>query len=104
MANSLLPIPLTDKTVHLCIDMQRLFSSEGPWPWACVAHHPVPAGWLSLHQGAGNQIGISKFGGDREFERALPGGPARTVIGLWGLKGLVSDGYFGRGQAARSRC
>jgi nicotinamidase-related amidase len=35
MANDLLPIPLTDKTVHLCIDMQRLFSSEGPWatPW-----------------------------------------------------------------------
>jgi len=35
MADRLLPIPLTEKTVHLCIDMQRLFSSEGPWatPW-----------------------------------------------------------------------
>jgi nicotinamidase-related amidase len=35
MANSLLEIPLTEKTVHLCIDMQRLFSDEGPWatPW-----------------------------------------------------------------------
>jgi nicotinamidase-related amidase len=35
MADRLLPIPLTQKTVHLCIDMQRLFSSEGPWatPW-----------------------------------------------------------------------
>jgi nicotinamidase-related amidase len=35
MADRLLPIPLTGKTVHLCIDMQRLFSSEGPWatPW-----------------------------------------------------------------------
>jgi nicotinamidase-related amidase len=35
MADRLLPIPLTDKTVHLCIDMQQLFSSEGPWatPW-----------------------------------------------------------------------
>jgi nicotinamidase-related amidase len=35
MADRLLPLPLTDKTVHLCIDMQRLFSSEGPWatPW-----------------------------------------------------------------------
>src|SRR5215203_2816804 len=35
MADKLLPIPLTEKTVHLCIDMQRLFSSEGPWatPW-----------------------------------------------------------------------
>src|SRR4051812_31783452 len=27
--------PLTPKTVHLCIDMQRIFSPEGPWatPW-----------------------------------------------------------------------
>jgi nicotinamidase-related amidase len=35
MADSLLPIPLTDKTVHLCVDMQRIFSPEGPWatPW-----------------------------------------------------------------------
>jgi nicotinamidase-related amidase len=32
MADSLLPIPLTEKTVHLCIDMQRLFSTDGPWP------------------------------------------------------------------------
>lgn len=24
--------PLTDRTVHLCVDMQRIFSSEGPWP------------------------------------------------------------------------
>jgi nicotinamidase-related amidase len=35
MADSLLSIPLTDKTVHLCIDMQRIFSPDGPWatPW-----------------------------------------------------------------------
>jgi nicotinamidase-related amidase len=35
MGASLLPIPLTDRTVHLCIDMQRIFSNEGPWatPW-----------------------------------------------------------------------
>jgi nicotinamidase-related amidase len=24
--------PLTHRTVHLCVDMQRLFSSEGVWP------------------------------------------------------------------------
>jgi nicotinamidase-related amidase len=24
--------PLPERTFHLCIDMQRLFSSEGPWP------------------------------------------------------------------------
>src|SRR5262245_56629439 len=32
MGDDLLPLPLTDKTVHLCIDMQRLFSTGGPWP------------------------------------------------------------------------
>lgn len=24
--------PLTDKSVHLCVDMQRLFAPGGPWP------------------------------------------------------------------------
>lgn len=24
--------PLTSSAVHLCVDMQRLFSAEGPWP------------------------------------------------------------------------
>ena len=35
MANDLLRYPLTPRTVHLCVDMQRIFSSEGPWttPW-----------------------------------------------------------------------
>jgi nicotinamidase-related amidase len=28
----LLAGPLTERRVHLCVDMQRLFSSEGPWP------------------------------------------------------------------------
>jgi nicotinamidase-related amidase len=31
MAQTLLR-PLTDRTVHLCIDMQRIFTDEGPWP------------------------------------------------------------------------
>jgi nicotinamidase-related amidase len=35
MTNDLLPFPLTPRTVHLCVDMQRILSSEGPWatPW-----------------------------------------------------------------------
>jgi nicotinamidase-related amidase len=35
MADSLLPMPLTENTVHLCVDMQRIFSNDGPWatPW-----------------------------------------------------------------------
>src|SRR5678815_5015619 len=35
MSNQLLPLPLTERTVHLCIDMQRIFAPNGPWatPW-----------------------------------------------------------------------
>ena len=32
MADDLHPYPLTRHTLHLCVDMQRLFSTEGPWP------------------------------------------------------------------------
>jgi nicotinamidase-related amidase len=51
MADHLLHYPLTPKTVHLCLDMQRIFSGDGPWPtpWMArvlpvieeiVQHHP----------------------------------------------------------------
>ena len=35
MGKGLFPYPLTAKTVHLCLDMQRIFAPEGPWatPW-----------------------------------------------------------------------
>lgn len=35
MAAELHPWPLTERTVHLCVDMQCIFSEEGPWatPW-----------------------------------------------------------------------
>jgi hypothetical protein len=32
MGDQLLPLPLTERTVHVCVDMQRIFSAEGPWP------------------------------------------------------------------------
>src|SRR5438132_13472460 len=32
MGDQLLPLPLTERSVHLCVDMQRRFSTEGPWP------------------------------------------------------------------------
>jgi nicotinamidase-related amidase len=32
VADDLQPYPLTRRTIHLCVDMQRLFSAEGPWP------------------------------------------------------------------------
>jgi nicotinamidase-related amidase len=32
MGDELLPLPLTERSVHLCIDMQCIFSVEGLWP------------------------------------------------------------------------
>jgi nicotinamidase-related amidase len=32
MGDALLSFPLTERSVHLCVDMQRIFSAEGPWP------------------------------------------------------------------------
>jgi nicotinamidase-related amidase len=32
MSDQLLPLPLTERSVHLCVDMQRIFSADGPWP------------------------------------------------------------------------
>jgi nicotinamidase-related amidase len=32
MNDQLLPLSLPERRVHLCVDMQRIFSTEGPWP------------------------------------------------------------------------
>src|SRR4029077_6314309 len=32
MSDQLLPLPLTERSVHLCVDMQRIFSADGLWP------------------------------------------------------------------------
>ena len=32
IGDTLLPFPLTARSVHLCVDMQRIFSADGPWP------------------------------------------------------------------------
>jgi nicotinamidase-related amidase len=32
MADHLLQLPLTEKTVHICVDMQVIFSAAGIWP------------------------------------------------------------------------
>ena len=34
MASGLLSMPLTPRTVHLCVDMQRIFAPGGPWSTA----------------------------------------------------------------------
>ena len=42
MGDALLPFPLTERSVHLCVDMQRIFSADGPWPAPWMER--VPAG------------------------------------------------------------
>lgn len=32
MSDRLLAVRLSEQSIHLCVDMQRLFSAEGPWP------------------------------------------------------------------------
>jgi nicotinamidase-related amidase len=32
MGDALLPFPLTERSVNLCVDMQRIFSADAPWP------------------------------------------------------------------------
>jgi hypothetical protein len=32
MGDQLLPLPLTERSVHLCVDMQRIFSTEPVMP------------------------------------------------------------------------
>jgi nicotinamidase-related amidase len=32
VGDRLLPLPLTERSVHLCVDMQRIFSAGGAWP------------------------------------------------------------------------
>jgi nicotinamidase-related amidase len=51
MGDQLLPFPLTERSVHLCVDMQRIFSAEGRWstPWMDKVL-PVVAKLASRHQ------------------------------------------------------
>jgi nicotinamidase-related amidase len=37
VADDLHSYPLTHRTIHLCVDMQRLFSPGGPWPTPWMA-------------------------------------------------------------------
>jgi nicotinamidase-related amidase len=50
VGDRLLPLPLTERTVHLCVDMQRIFSAEGPWPTPWMDRVlPVAAALASRH-------------------------------------------------------
>ena len=59
MADDLQPCPLTPKTVHLCVDMQQLFSEDGPWPTPWMARvFPVIA---QIVQGHPERTVFSRF-------------------------------------------
>jgi nicotinamidase-related amidase len=50
VGDQLLPLPLTERSVHLCVDMQRIFSAEGPWPTPWVEKVlPVAAALANRH-------------------------------------------------------
>ena len=50
MGDQLLPLPLTERSVHLCVDMQRIFSAEGPWPTPWMDRGlPVAAALANRH-------------------------------------------------------
>jgi nicotinamidase-related amidase len=50
MSDQLLPLPLTERSVHLCVDMRRIFSAEGPWPTPWMNKVlPVTAALASRH-------------------------------------------------------
>jgi nicotinamidase-related amidase len=72
LADNLHPYPLTSRTVHLCVDMQRLFSAEGPWPTPWMDRVlPVIAALAGRHP-------------ERTiFTRFIPPARATDVPGMW---------------------
>src|SRR3984885_16297933 len=50
MGDQLLPLPLTECSVHVCVDMQRIFSDDGPWPTPWMNRvFPIIASLASRH-------------------------------------------------------
>jgi nicotinamidase-related amidase len=72
MGDRLLPLPLTERSVHLCVDMQRIFSAEGPWPTPWMDKVlPVAAALASRHP-------------ERTvFTRFVPPGRPDEMPGMW---------------------
>ena len=86
MADHLLPYPLTPKTVHLCVDMQRLFSEDGPWPTPWMARVlPVIEQIVQAHP-------------ERTvFSRFITPVDAREMPGMW-------QRYYARWRIATQSC
>ena len=68
----LLGLPLTERSVHLCVDMQRIFSAEGPWPTPWMDKVlPVAAALANRHP-------------ERTiFTRFIPPQPPDQMPGMW---------------------
>src|SRR5690349_6942926 len=64
--------PLTSQTVHLCVDMQRLFSAEGPWP--------TP--WMERVLPVIAEL-AERFPQRTVFTRFIPPGKADDMPGMW---------------------
>jgi nicotinamidase-related amidase len=81
-----MPFPLTERSVHLCIDMQRLFSHEGPWPTPWM-HNVLPI-VADL---------ATKFPERTVFTRFIPPERADQMPGTW-------QRYYTRWRIATREC
>jgi nicotinamidase-related amidase len=86
MGDQLLPFPLTARSVHLCVDMQRIFSTEGPWPTPWMERVlPVTTALASRHP-------------DRTvFTRFIPPERPDQMPGMW-------QRYYTRWRMATREC
>ena len=86
MGDALLPFPLTERSVHLCVDMQRIFSAEGPWPAPWMERVlPVVATLAGRHP-------------ERTvFTRFIPPERPDQMPGMW-------QRYYTRWRAATRQC
>ena len=66
-----MPISLTERSVHLCVDMQRIFSAEGPWPTPWMDRVlPIAAAHANRHP-------------ERIVFRFIPPGRPDQMPGMW---------------------
>jgi nicotinamidase-related amidase len=86
MADGLLPFPLTERSVHLCLDMQLLFSAAGPWPTPWMERVlPVVAALAGRHP-------------ERTvFTRFIPPEKPEQMPGMW-------QSYYARWRVATRSC
>jgi nicotinamidase-related amidase len=82
MADELHPFPLTPRTIHLCVDMQQLFSAVGPWPTPWM-HRVLPVVTALANRHPERTV----------FTRFIPPKRAAEMPGMW-------QRYYARWKAA----